>query len=188
MSISTKRTARSIVVLVFCCLFAGSVALGSSSDGGGGEGGNGGGGNGGNGGGGEGGNGGGGEGGNGGGGEGGNGGGGNSGGNSVGGGGGSSGGGGSGSSSGGGGEGGRHDGGPPIYVSKKTYDMGKKVFFEHVVCDTCIYAELELTPESVGTTWRAIKKDLRRSGEIGSDLERRERRSVKLFIRKRFGL
>ena len=183
MSISTKRTTRSIAILVFCCLFAGSVALGSSSDGGG-EGGNGGGGEGGNGGGGEGGNGGGGEGGNGGGGEGGNG-GGNSGGNS---GGGSSGGNGGGSSSGGGGEGGRHDGGPPIYVSKKTYDMGKKVFFEHVVCDTCIYAELELTPESVGTTWRAIKKDLRKSGEIGSDLERRERRSVKLFIRKRFGL
>ncbi len=164
MSISTKRTARSIVILVFCCLFAGSIAFGSSGDGG-----NGGGGEGGNGGGGEGGNGGGGEGGNGGGGEGGNG-------------------GGSGGSSGGGGEGGNHDGGPPIYVSKKTYDMGKKVFFEYVVCDTCIYAELELTPESVGATWRAIKKDLRKSGEIGSNLKRRERRSVKLFMRKRFGL
>ena len=174
MSISTKRTTRNIAILVFCCLFAGSVALGSSSDGGG-----------------EGGNGGGGEGGNGGGNSGGNSGGGNSGGGNSGGGnsgGGSSGGNGGGSSSGGGGEGGRHDGGPPIYVSKKTYDMGKKVFFEHVVCDTCIYAELELTPESVGTTWRTIKKDLRKSGQIGSNLERRERRSVKLFMRKRFGL
>ena len=168
MSISIKRTIRSIVILVFCCLFAGSVALGSSSDGGNGGGNSGGGGEGG-----------------------GNSGGGNSGGGSSGGGssgGGSSGGGSSGGVGGGEGGGNGGVGGKSIYVTKKTYDMGKKVFFEYVVCDTCIYAELELTPESVGATWRTIKKDLRKSGEIGSNLERRERRSVKLFMRKRFGL
>ncbi len=148
MSVLTKRTTRSVIILVFCCLFAGSVALGSGDGGnGGGNGGNGGG---------------------------------NSGGNGGGNGGGEGG--------GNGGEGGRGADETPQYVSKKSYDMGKKVFFEHVVCDTCIYVELELTPESVDAAWKEIKKDLRKSGEIGSNLERRERRSVKLFIRKRFGL
>ena len=87
-----------------------------------------------------------------------------------------------------GGSGGGGDGPPQLKVTKKTYDLGKKVFYENVVCDSCIYAGLELTPESVRETWKAIKKDLRRSGEIGSNLKRKERRSVKLFMRKRFSL
>ncbi len=187
MSISTKRTTRSLFILIFCCLFAGSVALGSGD---GGSGGNGGGNGGSEGGGDSGGNGGGGNGGGEGGGNGGGEGGGDSGGNGGGGNGGGEGGGNGGGEGGGngGGEGGRGTDGTPLNVSKKSYDMGKKVFFEHVVCDTCIYAELELTPESVDAAWRAIKKDLRKSGKIGSNLERRERSSVKLFIRKRFGL
>ena len=91
---------------------------------------------------------------------------------------------------GGGGSGGSGGGDGPtqLNVSKKTYDLGKKVFYENVVCDSCIYAGLELTPESVRETWKAIKKDLRWSGEIGSNLERKERKSVKLFMRKRFNL
>ena len=105
-----------------------------------------------------------------------------------GGGGGSGGGSGGGGGSAGGGGGGGGEGVPQLYVSKKTYDLGKKVFYENVVCDSCIYAGLELTPEGVRETWKAIKKDLRRSGEIGSNLERKERRSVKLFMRKRFSL
>ena len=77
---------------------------------------------------------------------------------------------------------------PELLVSKGTYELGKKVFFEHVVCDSCIYADLELTPESVSASWKAIKKDLRRSGDIGSNLARKERKSVQLFMRKRFNL
>ena len=93
-----------------------------------------------------------------------------------------------GSGDGGGGGSGGGDGPTQLNVSKKTYDLGKKVFYENVVCDSCIYAGLELTSESVRETWKAIKKDLRRSGEIGSNLERKERKSVKLFMRKRFNL
>ena len=99
----------------------------------------------------------------------------------------SAGGGGGGSASGGGGGGGG-EGTNQWYVSKKTYNLGKKVFYENVVCDSCIYAGLELTPESVRENWKAIKKDLKKSGEIGTTLERKQRRSVKLFMRKRFKL
>ena len=77
---------------------------------------------------------------------------------------------------------------PVLLVSKGTYELGKKVFLEHVICDSCIYADLELTPESVSASWKAIKKDLRRSGDIGSNLARKERKSVRLFMRKRFNL
>ncbi len=87
---------------------------------------------------------------------------------------------------GGGGGGGDHQ--PALVVSEGTYEMGKKVFYEHVVCDSCIYADLELTPESVSASWKAIKKELRKSGEIGSNLGKKERKSVKLFMRKRFNL
>jgi len=91
---------------------------------------------------------------------------------------------GGGSSSGGGGG----NGNAVVYVSKATYERGKKVFYENVVCDTCLYAELELTPESVSSVWKKMKKDLHRKGVIGAELERKERRSVKAFIRKRFDL
>ncbi len=94
----------------------------------------------------------------------------------------------SGDGGGSGGSGGGGDHQPVLIDSKGTYELGKKVFFEHVVCDSCIYADLELTPESVGASWKAIKKDLRRSGEIGSNLARKERKSVKIFMRKRFNL
>lgn len=121
MSISTKFTIRSIVILVFCNLLTVPVAFGSGDGGG------------------------------------------------------------SSGDSGGGDN-------PTLIVSKATYELGKKVFYENVVCDSCIYAGLELTPESVSGSWQEIKKDLRKSGEIGSKLARKERRSVKLFMRKRFNL
>ena len=95
-----------------------------------------------------------------------------------------SGGGGSGGNSGGGGG----DGQSSVYVSKSTYDRGKKVFHENVVCDSCPYADLELTPEAVREVWKQMKKDLHRKGAIGAELKRKERRSVKAFIRKRFKL
>ncbi len=73
-------------------------------------------------------------------------------------------------------------------VSKSTYELGKKVFYEHVICDSCPYADLEHTSESVGSVWGQLKKDLKKRGAIGENLERKERRSVKAFIRKRFDL
>ena len=73
-------------------------------------------------------------------------------------------------------------------VSKATYDRGKNIFHENVVCDSCPYADLELTPEAVSEVWKQMKKDLHRKGAIGAELKRKERRSVKAFIRKRFKL
>ena len=73
-------------------------------------------------------------------------------------------------------------------VSKSTYELGKKVFYEHVICENCPYADLEHTSESVGSVWDQLKIDLKRRGTIGENLERKERRSVKAFIRKRFDL
>ena len=94
-------------------------------------------------------------------------------------------GGGGGGSSGGGSGGGNGSG---YTVSKSTYELGKKVFQEHVICESCPYADLEHTSESVGSVWGQLKKDLKRRGTIGENLERKERRSVKAFIRKRFDL
>ena len=95
------------------------------------------------------------------------------------------GGGGSGGSSGGSSGGGNGIG---YTVSKSTYELGKKVFQEHVICESCPYADLEHTSESVGSVWGQLKKDLKKRGTIGENLERKERRSVKAFIRKRFDL
>ena len=73
-------------------------------------------------------------------------------------------------------------------VSKSTYELGKKVFQEHVICESCPYADLEHTSEGVGSVWGQLKNDLKKRGTIGENLERKERRSVKAFIRKRFDL
>ncbi len=91
--------------------------------------------------------------------------------------------GGSGSSGGGGG-----NGGHVFSVSEATYDKGKKIFFEYVVCESCPYADLEQTNEGLKEVWKKLKKDLRRKGAIGANLKSKERRSVKAFIRKRFNL
>ena len=64
--------------------------------------------------------------------------------------------------------------------------LGKKVFQEHVICESCPYADLEHTSESVASVWGQLKKDLKRRGTIGENLKRKERRSVTAFIRKRF--
>ncbi len=93
---------------------------------------------------------------------------------------------GGGGSSGGSGSGGGNGSG--YTVSKSTYDLGKKVFYEHVICESCPYADLEHTSESVASVWGQLKKDLKRRGAIGENLERKERRSVTAFIRKRFEL
>ena len=67
-------------------------------------------------------------------------------------------GGGGGGSSGGGSGGGNGSG---YTVSKSTYELGKKVFQEHVICESCPYADLEHTSEGVGSVWGQLKNDLK---------------------------
>ena len=98
-----------------------------------------------------------------------------------------------GSSDGGNGSGGEGPGGGDsflrsYFVSKPTYDRGKKVFYNNVTCDSCPYSDLELTPEAVRAVWKQLKADLRSKGKIGSKLTRKERRAAKAFLRKRFSL
>ena len=64
------------------------------------------------------------------------------------------------------------------------YDIGKKVFLEKVICDSCPHAGLELDRDQVV----AILPDLQRKGVIGKYLSLRDRKSVNLFVEKRFGL
>lgn len=64
------------------------------------------------------------------------------------------------------------------------YDVGKKVFLEKVVCESCPYPELELDPKKV----EEILPDLHRKGSIGKLLSLRDRKSVNLFVRKRFNI
>ncbi len=90
-------------------------------------------------------------------------------------------GGGGGGSGGGGGDGGGR-------AAEMSYEKGKKLFFENVVCDTCPYADLELEAEVVKTVWPDLKKDIKRSGEIGTNLRFSQRNSLRDFIRKRFAL
>ena len=42
-----------------------------------------------------------------------------------------------------------------------TYDKGKKLFYEKVVCESCPYAALELKTAAVKNVWRDLKKDLK---------------------------
>jgi len=64
------------------------------------------------------------------------------------------------------------------------YDIGKKVFFERVVCESCPYPELELESNFVAE----IIPELQKQGVIGKILSSRERDSVMLFVNQRFNL
>ncbi len=87
-----------------------------------------------------------------------------------------------GSGGGGGGSGGSgSDDNGPI-----SYDIGKKLFAEVVVCDSCPFSDLKQEPAEVRAAWKKIKRALRKKGEIGSELLWSERESVKRFIKKRF--
>ena len=67
-----------------------------------------------------------------------------------------------------------------------SYDVGKKLFLETVVCDTCPYADLTLDSAHVRDEWKSIKRSLKKKGEIGRNMKWSERESVKRFIKKRF--
>ncbi|MYD77228.1 MAG: hypothetical protein F4244_11640 [Gammaproteobacteria bacterium] len=81
----------------------------------------------------------------------------------------------------GGGSGGGGGNGGGFYSN--AYDLGKKIFLEQVVCDTCPYAGLELTADDIET----IAPELERKGSIGGSLSYNQRYSVKYYLRKRFG-
>lgn len=87
--------------------------------------------------------------------------------------------GGSGGSSGGSGGSGGGGGGDGF----RSYDIGKKVFHEKIVCASCPYADVVLDKTSA----KAIFPELKRRGEIGKELTYRERRSARYYLKKRFG-
>jgi uncharacterized protein (DUF2225 family) len=87
--------------------------------------------------------------------------------------------------SGGGGAGGTEEGNQHAQM---TYDKGKKLFYERVVCEACQYAGLELESAAVSAVWSDLKKDLKKNGSIGQELTKYQRKSVKRFLKKRFSL
>ena len=65
-----------------------------------------------------------------------------------------------------------------------SYDLGKKVFQEKVICGSCPYADMELTAQAVSP----VVDELGFFGDIGKNLSYDERRSVRYFIKKRFNI
>ena len=100
-----------------------------------------------------------------------------------------SGGGGSGGSggSGSGGSGGSGGGDGNLHA-QMTYDKGKKLFYERVVCESCLYAGLALETAAVNDVWSDLKKELKQNGSIGQELTSYQRKAVKRFVKKRFSL
>ena len=89
--------------------------------------------------------------------------------------------------SGGGGSGGG-GGGDTNQQAQVNYDKGKKLFYESVVCESCLYAGLELETAAVRAVWSDLKKDLKKNGSIGQELTWGQRKAVKRFVKKRFSL
>ena len=99
-----------------------------------------------------------------------------------------SGGGGSGGGGSGGGGSGGGGGGDTNQQAQVNYDKGKKLFYESVVCESCLYAGLELETAAVRAVWSDLKKDLKKNGSIGQELTWGQRKAVKRFVKKRFSL
>ena len=73
-------------------------------------------------------------------------------------------------------------------VAAAAYHLGKEVFHEKVVCDSCAFAGLVLKTETVVAVWDEMKKELKRDGSIGKDLSIRERNAVENYVKKQFAL
>ena len=73
-------------------------------------------------------------------------------------------------------------------VAAAAYHLGKEVFHEKVVCDSCAFAGLVLETEAVVAVWDEMKKELKRDGSIGKDLSIRERNAVEKYVKKQFAL
>ena len=68
------------------------------------------------------------------------------------------------------------------------YHIGKEVFHEKAVCDSCAFAGLVLESVTVVAIWDEIKKELQRDGGISKNLSIRERNTVENYVKKRFAL
>ena len=90
--------------------------------------------------------------------------------------------------SGGSGSGGGVGVGEGTLHAQMTYDKGKKLFYERVVCESCLYAGLALETAAVKDVWSDLKKDLKKNGSIGQELTSYQRKAVKRFVKKRFSL
>lgn len=64
------------------------------------------------------------------------------------------------------------------------YDLGKKIFYDQIVCESCPYANLELSRESVSTLLPKLEYDQ----DLGKQFGVINRTSVQYFIKKRFSL
>ena len=85
------------------------------------------------------------------------------------------------SSSGGGGGGSRYS-----IHQQVMYNKGKKLFRHEVVCESCPYSELQLNSDAVQSVWVTLEADLEPDGQIGKELVRFQRQSLKFFIKERF--
>ena len=85
----------------------------------------------------------------------------------------------------GGGEGGGGEGGAAGNSGYSgNYDIGKRVFFRKLHCDSCPLADLPLEQQSVA----AIMPLLASKGDLGKLLSYRQRYAVKYFLKRRFNL
>lgn len=66
------------------------------------------------------------------------------------------------------------------------YVLGKELFREVIVCNSCKYAELNLDGKSVQAAWRELKRDLAPKGMIGKDLRIGQRYAILFYVKKRF--
>ncbi|WP_423908002.1 hypothetical protein [Candidatus Spongiihabitans sp.] len=94
-----------------------------------------------------------------------------------------------GSGSGGGGDSGGSGGGGEGGAAGKSgysdnYDIGKRVFFCKLHCDSCPLSDLPLEQQSVA----AIMPSLASTGDLGKLLSYRQRYAVKYFLKRRFDL
>ena len=64
------------------------------------------------------------------------------------------------------------------------YALGKKIFHQQIVCDTCPHGGMSLDKDEVA----AILPELQFDGEIGKNLGIIDRHSLLYFVKKRFGL
>ena len=64
------------------------------------------------------------------------------------------------------------------------YDVGKRVFFQKLHCESCPLSDLSLDQQSVAS----IMPSLDSSSDLGKSLSYRERSAVKYFLEKRFSL
>ncbi len=66
------------------------------------------------------------------------------------------------------------------------YELGKELFCEVIVCETCPYSNLNLDNESVQAVWSDLKRNLNSDGAIGKNLRIGQRHAIRYFVQIRF--